>query len=208
MPADATPILVALSAGSVLKGSIPHLQSADRLIGVVKGSKSHDRDHLKLGVRLLAAAAAGLGVRHGITVHEHKDKPGQAIARLVYLGDTIDSAEATRRLDELAQLHAAASAMPMPMFGGTVKAIFGDPDNPNIEAGREKFNNFVRSADYATSLERRVYGATADFDVIFTPRGPVVSFWERFHGVFHFTKRKAENLPGKMPHGGSHWGIL
>jgi exodeoxyribonuclease V gamma subunit len=210
VPADATPILVALSAGSVLKGSIPHLQTAGQLIGVVKGSKSYDRDHLKLGVRLLAAAAAGLGVRHGITVHEHKDKEkaGQAIARLVYLGDTIDTAEATRRLDELVQLHAAACAMPMPTFGGTVKAIFADPDNPNIEAGREKFNSFVRSADYATSLERRIHGAAPDFDVIFAPHGPVVSFWDRFHGVFHFTKRKAENLPGKMPHGGSHWGIL
>jgi exodeoxyribonuclease V gamma subunit len=207
---DATPVLVPINGGLVIKGNIPHLQATEQLVGVVRSSKYYDRDHAELGVRLLAATAAGLGVRHGITVHQHNDsgKGDQAQSRLIYLGDTVDSAEATRRLAELVELRGVASVSPMPAFDDTVDAIFADPANPDFDKGRARFDRFVGSDDFADSLERRIYGSEPDFAAIFDAKGPVVDFWSRFHGVFHFTRGKANGLPGKLPHGNSHWGIL
>jgi exodeoxyribonuclease V gamma subunit len=210
IPPDATPVVVPVVDGLVIKGSIPHLQATEQLVGVVRSSKYYDRDHAELGVRLLAAAAAGLGVRQGITVHQHNGsgKGDQAQSRLIYLGDTIDSAEATRRLAELIELRGLASVIPMPAFNDTVDAIFADPADPDFEIGRARFDRFVGSDDFADSLERRIYGNEPDFAAIFDPKGPVFDFWSRFHSVFHFTRGKAIGLPGKLPHGNSHWGIL
>jgi exodeoxyribonuclease V gamma subunit len=210
IPPDATPVVVPVVDGLVIKGSIPHLQVTEQLIGVVRSSKYYDRDHAEIGVQLLAAAAVGLGVRHGITVHQHNGsgKGDQAQSRLVYLGDTIDSAEATRRLAELIELRGLASVIPMPAFNDTVDAIFADPANPEFDKGRVRFDRFVGSDDFADSLERRIYGNEPDFAAIFDPKGPVIDFWSRFHSVFHFTRGKANGLPGKLPHGNSHWGIL
>ena len=210
IPPDATPVLIPIVEGLVIKGNIPHLQATEQLIGVVRSSKYYDRDHAELGVRLLAAAAAGLGVRHGVTIHQHNGsgKGDQAQSRLIYLGDTIDSAEATRRLTELVELRGIASVSPMPSFNDTVDAIFADPSNPEFDKGRLRFDRFVASDDFADSLERRIYGNEPDFAAIFDPKGPVIDFWTRFHGVFHFTRGKANGLPGKLPHGNSHWGIL
>ncbi len=207
---DATPVLVPIVDGVVIKGNIPHLQATEQLIGVVRSSKYYDRDHAELGVHLLAAAAGKLGVRHGITIHQHNGsgKGDQAQSRLIYLGDTIDSAEATRRLAELIELRGVASVSPMPAFSDTVDAIFADPAHPDFEKGRLRFDRFVGSDDFADSLERRIYGNEPDFAAIFDPKGPVIEFWSRFHGVFHFTRGKANGLPGKLPHGNSHWGIL
>jgi exodeoxyribonuclease V gamma subunit len=210
IPPDATPVLVPIVEGLVIKGSVPHLQATEQLIGVVRSSKYYDRDHAELGVRLLAASAAGLGVRHGITIHQHNGsgKGDQAQSRLIYLGDTIDSAEATRRLAELVELRGVASVSPMPAFDDTVDAIFADPVNPDFDKGQLRFDRFVGSDDFADSLERRIFGNEPDFAAIFDPKGPVIDFWSRFHGVFHFTRGKANGLPGKLPHGNSHWGIL
>lgn len=210
IPPDATPVLVSIVDGPVIKGNIPHLQTTEQLIGVVRSSKYYDRDHAELGVRLLAATAAGLKVRHGITIHQHNGsgKGDKAQSRLIYLGDTIDSAEATRRLAELAELRGIASVSPMPAFNDTVDTIFADPANPDFENGRARFARFVGSDGFADSLERRIYGNEPDFASIFDPQGSIVDFWSRFHGVFHFTRGKANGLPGKLPHGNSHWGIL
>jgi hypothetical protein len=96
----------------------------------------------------------------------------------------------------------------MPSFGDTVDAIFTDPTNLDFDKGRLRFDRFVSSDDFADSLERRIYGNEPDFTAIFNPRGPIIDFWSRFHGVFHFTRGKANGIPGKLPHGNSHWGIL
>ena len=210
IPPAATPVFLSIAEDLALKGNIPHLQIAEQLIGVVRASKYYDRDHAELGVRLLAATAAGLGVRHGITIHQHSDnkKADQAQARLIYLGDTVDRVEAARRLHELSELRGAASVTPMPSFGDTVDAIFTDPTNLDFDKGRLRFDRFVSSDDFADSLERRIYGNEPDFTAIFNPRGPIIDFWSRFHGVFHFTRGKATGISGKLPHGNSHWGIL
>lgn len=210
IPTDATSVLVPIIDGLVIKGNIPHLQATEHLIGVVRSSKYYDRDHAELGVHLLAAAAGNLDVRHGITIHQHNGsgKGDQAQSRLIYLGDTIDSAEATRRLAELIELRGVASVSPMPAFNDTIDAIFADPVSPDFDKGRARFDRFVGSDDFADSLERRIYGNEPDFAAIFDPQGPVIDFWSRFHGVFHFTRGKASGLPGKLPHGNSHWGIL
>lgn len=210
IPPDGTSVLVPIIDGLVIKGNIPHLQATEQLIGVVRSSKYYDRDHAELGVHLLAAAAGNLGVRHGITIHQHNGsgKGDQAQSRLIYLGDTIDSAEATRRLAELIELRGVASVSPMPAFNDTIDAMFADPVSPDFDKGRARFDRFVGSDDFADSLERRIYGNEPDFAAIFDPQGPVIDFWSRFHDVFHFTRGKASGLPGKLPHGNSHWGIL
>jgi exodeoxyribonuclease V gamma subunit len=207
---DPKPVLVTLDSGLVVRGNIPHLQAAQQMIGVVRYSPYYDRDHAELGLRLLAATAAELSVRHGITIHQHNDKKkaDQAQSRLIYLGDTVDAAEASRRLGELVELRAVASVAPMPSFGDTVDAIFDDPDVPDFDKGRLRFDRFIGSDDFAKSLERRIYGNEPDFAAIFDSQGPVVDFWSRFHGVFHFTRGKANGIPGKLPHGNSHWGVL
>jgi len=180
------------------------------MIGVLRYSPYYDRDHAELGLRLLAATAAELSVRHGITIHQHNDKKkgDQAQSRLIYLGDTIDAAEASRRLGALVELRALASVAPMPSFGDTVDAIFDDPDAPDFDKGRLRFDRFIGSDDFAKSLERRIYGNEPDFAAIFDSKGPVVDFWSGFHGVFHFLRGKANGIAGKLPHGNSHWGVL
>jgi exodeoxyribonuclease V gamma subunit len=210
IPPDATAVLVPIVDGVAVKGNIPHLQASEQFIGVVRSSKYYDHDHAELGLRLLVAAAAGLSVRHGITVHQHNGsgKGDQAQSRLIYLGNTIDSAEATRRLAELIELRGVASVSPMPAFNDTVDAIFADPVNPDFDKGRARFDRFIGSDDFADSLERRIYGNEPDYAAIFNPKGQVIDFWSRFHDVFHFTRGKANGLPGKLPHGNSHWGIL
>jgi len=207
---DPTPVLVTLDGGLVVRGNIPHLQAAQQMIGVLRYSPYYDRDHAELGLRLLAATAAELSVRHGITIHQHNDKKkgDQAQSRLIYLGDTIDAAEASRRLGALVELRALASVAPMPSFGDTVDAIFDDPDAPDFDKGRLRFDRFIGSDDFAKSLERRIYGNEPDFAAIFDSKGPVVDFWSGFHGVFHFLRGKANGIAGKLPHGNSHWGVL
>jgi len=223
---DPTPVLVTLDGGLVVRGNIPHLQAAEQMIGVVRYSPYYDLDHAELGLHLLVATAAELPIRHGITIHQHDEKGDQAKSRLIYLGETIDAGEASRRLGELIELRSLASVAPMPLFGKTVDRIFANPKKPDLEGGRLAFETFIRgsgftkddrsgglakgprSGGFEQSLERRIYGNEPDFAAIFDSKGPVVDFWSRFHGVFHFTRGKTNGIPGKLPHGSSHWGVL
>jgi exodeoxyribonuclease V gamma subunit len=208
---DPTPVLVSLADGLSLKGLIPHLQQSEKLIGVVKSTDKYDIDHIESALRLLVATAAGIDVRCAITVHAH-EKKAQASARLVYLGDVVDQDEAKRRVLQLVKLRAVASTQPMPSFGDTVDAVFSNPAQPDFDRGRTVFDKFVDGERYASTLEHSVYGDQPQFNDVFDPEGTIVAFWSQFHQALHLTRAKATgnatNIASKLPHGGSHWGIL
>ena len=210
---EEVPLMTDLGDGVVLRGALKGLEPVKRKLTVVQVSDKYKKDVAVLGLRLLVARAAGLDVRYAIPIHQHYDDNTKAIARLVYLADTIDADSARHRLLELVYLYGESCRRPFPSFGDTVDRIFKTPKEPNLELGRTNFEKFVKKSDngrgenYSDSDERLIYGDSPDFDAIFVDGGLVLDYWSRFHGVFHLENKQYKDDAATLPYWKSHWKV-
>jgi len=155
-------------------------------------SDAFRRPRLSAGLFLLAAIAAGLGVRvaHVVSRHE-KWAPGAdaagdggpvALARSIEADPAIDAAEAARRLEALCGLLELAAAAPRGRFGDAAATVVAA--DADAAAGHKAFEAFVNDPRrYGWSLERIAYGPRPAFERVFAAGSPERVFHERLAGL-------------------------
>lgn len=181
--------------GRQLVGAIPGVVAGADWVRAVDFQFADAEGERSVGLHLLVLAAIGNPLRAAVRVQPERRFKEGITARLLFLDEDIDADDAEERLEILDTLYRRASVRPYAFFGDTVKKIFADPDEPDREAGRQVFSDFLNDSYNAWRSEVRLFGPQADFDTFFDD--DAMEFWGDFQRVMRIDKAPGGRWRGR-----------
>jgi len=181
--------------GRQLLGAIPGVVEGADWLRAVDFQYADPEGERSVGLQLLVLTAIGNPLRAAVRVQPERSLKEATKARLLFLDEDIDADDAAERLETLDTLHRRASVRPYAFFGETVNKIFANPDEPNREAGRQAFSEFLNDSHNAWRTEVRLFGPYADFDMFFDDEA--MEFWGDFQTVMRIAQAPRGRWTGR-----------